>query len=45
MRAVMGSLRVDAEQEAEGLDVSLHSESAYSTGAGSSLAGLASQDS
>ena len=45
MRAVMGSLRVDSEQESEGLDLSQHSESAYSTGAGSTLAGAFSQDS
>ena len=34
MRAVMGSLRVEAGQEMEGLDLSLHSERAYSGEAG-----------
>jgi Amt family ammonium transporter len=29
LRAIMGELRVSAEAESEGLDLSLHSESAY----------------
>jgi ammonia channel protein AmtB len=34
LRMVMGSLSVDAEDEYEGLDLSQHSESAYTTGSG-----------
>jgi Amt family ammonium transporter len=39
LRAVMGSLNVDAEDEYEGLDLSQHSESAYVTGSGSGYDG------
>jgi Amt family ammonium transporter len=39
MRRIMGDLRVHEEDEIEGLDVSLHSEAAYSTSAGSSIGG------
>jgi Amt family ammonium transporter len=38
MRLVLGELRVDEESEADGLDLSLHSESAYGSIAGSHLA-------
>jgi len=39
LRAVMGSLTVDAEDEYEGLDLSQHSESAYVTGSGGGYEG------
>jgi Amt family ammonium transporter len=38
MRLVLGELRVDEESEADGLDLSLHSESAYGSIPGSHLA-------
>jgi ammonium transporter, Amt family len=38
MKLVMGSLRVNEEEEDEGLDLSQHSESAYTTSAGGSMA-------
>jgi Amt family ammonium transporter len=39
LRRILGDLRVDAESEAIGLDLSQHSETAYSSGAGSHLGG------
>jgi Amt family ammonium transporter len=39
LKLVFGSLRVTDEQEFEGLDVSEHSEAAYSMSTGSSMAG------
>ena len=39
LRAVMGSLRVNEDEEAEGLDLALHSESAYTDLSGGSLVG------
>jgi ammonium transporter, Amt family len=39
LRAAFGSLRVSDEEEFEGLDLSAHSESAYSVSSGSSMAG------
>jgi ammonium transporter, Amt family len=39
LKAVFGSLRVSDEEEFDGLDVSAHSESAYSMVAGSSMGG------
>lgn len=38
LQAVFGSLRVPEENEFDGLDISQHSENAYSLGAGSSIA-------
>jgi Amt family ammonium transporter len=37
LELLLGSLRVEAEAEGEGLDLSLHSEAAYTMGGGSSL--------
>jgi Amt family ammonium transporter len=42
LRLVFGSLRVEAEAESEGLDLSEHSESAYVFGSGASLGGSGS---
>jgi Amt family ammonium transporter len=39
LKLVFGSLRVSDEEEFEGLDVSAHSESAYSMTTGSSMGG------
>src|SRR5215510_11828506 len=39
LKLVFGSLRVSDEEEFEGLDVSAHSESAYSMGSGASMGG------
>jgi Amt family ammonium transporter len=39
LKLVFGSLRVSDEEEYEGLDVSSHSETAYSVGSGSSMGG------
>jgi Amt family ammonium transporter len=38
LKAVFGSLRVSEEEEYDGLDISQHSENAYSLGSGSSIA-------
>ena len=38
LQATFGSLRVPEEEEFEGLDISQHSENAYSMGAGSAIA-------